>query len=87
MRSKTSLAAAFHVFGVTWSPDRIVFTLDGAPYATRTPASLARGQKWVFNQRFYLLLNLAVGGKWPGRPAAGTRFPATCSSTGSRVYS
>jgi beta-glucanase (GH16 family) len=87
VRSKTSLAAAFHVYGVTWSPDRIVFTLDGASYATRTPASLARGQKWVFNQPFFLLLNVAVGGQWPGRPGAGTRFPATMLVDWVRVYS
>jgi beta-glucanase (GH16 family) len=87
VRSKTSLAAAFHVYGVTWSPDRIVFTLDGASYATRTPASLARGQKWVFNQPFFLLLNVAVGGQWPGQPGAGTRFPATMLVDWVRVFS
>jgi beta-glucanase (GH16 family) len=87
VRSKSSLAAAFHVFGVTWSPGRIVFTLDGVAYATRTPASLAPGQKWVFNQPFYLLLNLAVGGQWPGRPSAATHFPATMFVDWVRVYS
>ena len=87
VRAKSSLASGFHTFGVTWSPGRIVFTLDGTPYATRTPASLARGQKWVFNQPFYLLLNLAVGGNWPGHPAASTRFPATLLVDWVRVYS
>lgn len=87
VHAKTSLAAGFHVFGVSWSADRVVFTLDGAPYATRTPASLAPGQKWVFNQPFYLLLNLAVGGEWPGQPGAGTHFPATMLVDWVRVYS
>lgn len=86
VRSRTSLATGFHTYGVTWSPDRIVFTLDGVPYSTRTPASLGRGQRWVFNQRFFLLLNVAVGGRWPGRPGAGTRFPATMLVDWVRVY-
>jgi beta-glucanase (GH16 family) len=87
VRSRNSLAAGFHTYGVTWSPNRIVFTLDGVAYATRTPASLGRGQRWVFNQPFYLLLNLAVGGNWPGRPGAGTHFPATMLVDWVRVYS
>ena len=83
-RSATSLAAGFHVFGIDWSPGKIVFTLDGAPYATRTPAPLPAGGKWVLEKPFYFILNLAVGGTFPGSPDAATRFPATrCSSTGS----
>ncbi len=34
-------------------------------------------KKWVFDQPFFLLLNLAVGGDWPGRPSAAPKFPAT----------
>ena len=40
-RSASSLAVGFHVFGIDWSPGKIVFTLDGVRYATRTPASVA----------------------------------------------
>ena len=87
VRSRSSLATGFHTYGVTWSPDRIVFSLDGVAYSTRTPASLAPGQRWVFNQRFFLLLNLAVGGDWPGSPGAGTHFPATMLVDWVRVYS
>lgn len=87
VHSRTSLAAGFHVYGVSWSPNQIVFMLDGVPYATRTPASLAHGQGWVFNQSFFLLLNLAVGGKWPGSPDLGTPFPATMLVDWVRVYS
>jgi beta-glucanase (GH16 family) len=77
VRSPVSLAAGFHIYGVRWSPNKIIFTFDGAPYATRTPASLQPGQRWVFNKPFFLLLNLAVGGTWPGYPNSSTRFPAT----------
>jgi beta-glucanase (GH16 family)/transcriptional regulator with XRE-family HTH domain len=83
----SSLAAGFHTYGVEWSPKEIVFTLDGVPYATRTRSDLSSSQRWVFNKPFYLLLNLAVGGTWPGSPNASTRFPATMLVDWVRVYS
>jgi beta-glucanase (GH16 family) len=85
-RAAASLASAFHTYGVDWGPGAIVFTLDGVPYATRTPASLSTGERWVFNKPFFLLLNLAVGGTWPGAPDASTLFPATMLVDWVRVY-
>lgn len=85
--SAGSLASSFHVFGVEWSPSAITFTFDGVPYSTRTPASLSSGQQWVFNKPFFLLLNLAVGGEWPGAPRGSTPFPATMLLDWVRVYS
>jgi len=40
-----------------------------------TPADLPPGTKWVFDHPFFLLLNVAVGGGWPGDPDATTTFP------------
>jgi beta-glucanase (GH16 family) len=86
-RAPSSLADAFHIYGVQWSPNAIVFTFDGVPYATRTPASLVPGESWVFNRPFFLLLDLAVGGKWPGAPDSSTPFPARMLVNWVRVYS
>jgi beta-glucanase (GH16 family) len=86
-RSRVSLAAGFHVYGVTWSPSKIVFTLDGVPYSVRTRASLSPGDRWVFNKPFFLILNLAVGGHWPGSPNASTPFPARMVVDWVKVYS
>ena len=85
--SPTSLAAGFHDYGVQWSANSIVFSVDGRPYATRTPGQLERAQQWAFNKPFFLLLNLAVGGDWPGAPSAATQFPATMLVDWVRVYS
>jgi beta-glucanase (GH16 family) len=74
--STTPLSAGFHVYGVEWAPERISFLLDGAVYKTITPADLPPGAAWPFNHPFFLLLNLAVGGDWPGTPNASTQFPA-----------
>ncbi len=72
-------AAAFHKYGMVWSPERIEYYIDdpGQPYAIDTPASMPKGGVWPFDDhQFFLLLNLAVGGGWPGNPDASTRFPA-----------
>ncbi|MFF9486894.1 lectin [Streptomyces sp. NPDC014676] len=71
-----SFADGFHVFAVDWSPEKITWSVDGTTYQTRTPADLG-GKKWVYGHPFFLILNLAVGGDWPGSPNAGTAFPQT----------
>lgn len=85
-RSPRSLATGFHDYGITWSPDRIAFTLDGRVYAVQTPRTLGGDRPWVFNAPFYLLLDLAVGGREPGDPDPSTRFPATMLVDWVRVY-
>ncbi|MEU1791891.1 glycoside hydrolase family 16 protein [Streptomyces sparsogenes] len=67
-------ADGFHTFAVDWSPNKITWSVDGNVYQTRTPADLG-GNRWVFDHRFYLILNLAVGGYWPGDPDGSTTFP------------
>lgn len=57
-----------------WAPDRISWSVDGQVYQTRTPAD-TDGNPWVFNKPFFLILNLAVGGDWPGPPDGNTTFP------------
>ncbi len=86
-RSADSLAGGFHVYGIDWSPEAIVFTFDGITYSTRTPTSLTGREQWAFNKPFFLLIDLAVGGTWPGAPDASTPFPATMLVDWVRVYS
>ncbi|MFJ6728902.1 MULTISPECIES: RICIN domain-containing protein [unclassified Streptomyces] len=69
-----AFADAFHTFAVDWSPNRITWSVDGTVYQTRTPADLG-GRQWVFNKPFFVILNLAVGGYWPGDPNGSTVFP------------
>jgi beta-glucanase (GH16 family) len=77
----------FHVFAVEWSPRLIQFFVDGISYKARTPADLPPGSNWVFDYDFYLLLNLAVGGNWPGYPDVTTIFPQLMLVDYVRVYS
>ncbi|MFJ9863935.1 lectin [Streptomyces sp. NPDC101165] len=69
-----AFADAFHTFAVDWAPDSITWSVDGNVYQRRTPTDLG-GKTWVFNKPFFLILNLAVGGYWPGDPDGSTQFP------------
>jgi beta-glucanase (GH16 family) len=71
------LADGFHIFGAEWSPDSIKFLIDGTTYGAVTPASLPKGAAWVYDHPFFLILNVAVGGGWPGNPDETTAFPQT----------
>jgi beta-glucanase (GH16 family) len=74
-RTGVSLAGEFHVYGVHWTEDRISWHLDGAEYLRLHPADVPGG--WPFRHPFFLVLNLAVGGNWPGNDPAGMTLPAT----------
>ncbi len=78
------LSDGFHLYAVEWEPDQIRWFLDGALFAVRTPDDL-RGNRWPFDQRFHLLLNLAVGGTFPGPPDPAD-FPAVLEVDFVRVY-
>ena len=76
----------FHIYAVEWKPKEIRFYVDDHLYETRTPADLPTGAKWVYDHPFFLLLNVAVGGGWPGNPDATSAFPQTMLVDYVRVY-
>jgi beta-glucanase (GH16 family) len=83
---KANFADDFHIYAVEWAPKSIRFYVDDNLYATRTPAELPKGAKWVYNHPFFLLLNVAVGGGWPGNPDATSVLPQTMLVDYVRVY-
>jgi beta-glucanase (GH16 family) len=76
----------FHIFAVEWEPQEIRFYVDQNLYATRRPADLPSGTHWVYDHPFFILLNLAVGGDWPGNPDSTTEFPQKMYVDYVRVY-
>jgi beta-glucanase (GH16 family) len=80
------LADDYHTFAVEWEPNVIRFYVDGLLYKTRNAADLPSGTTWVFNHPFFIILNVAVGGNWPGSPDATTVFPQTMKVDYVRVY-
>ena len=79
--------AAFRVFAVEWGPTQMRFFVDGNNFFTVNKDTLetTRGP-WVFDHPFFIILNNAVGGDWPGPPNAGTQFPANMTIDYVRVY-
>lgn len=73
--SRGNFADDFHIFAIAWRPNEIRWYVDGRQYHRMTPADLPTGTKWVFDHPFFLLLNVAVGGGWPGDPDASSIFP------------
>ena len=75
LQSPQKVASDFRVFAVEWSDDEIQWFLDGKHYGTVTRKDLPAGTKWVFDGPFFIILNFAVGGRWPGPPGPATSFP------------
>jgi beta-glucanase (GH16 family) len=78
----------FHVYGVIWSKDKMQFYVDDwrKPYFMLTAKDVPNGSRWQFNKDFFILLNLAVGGDWPGPPGKSTPDPAKMIIDYVRVY-
>jgi beta-glucanase (GH16 family) len=76
VESPTPLSSGFHTYGVLWGPEHISFLRDGSVYETVSRDDLPPEDAWPFQHPNFLLLNLAVGGDWPGSPDTATRFPA-----------
>jgi len=81
-----AFADDFHVFGIEWEEQRIRWYMDGTLYETRTPADVT-GSRWVFEHPFFIILNLAIGGNWPGSPDQTTSFPQDLVIDWVHVYS
>ncbi len=76
--------AGFHDFTVEWDEDQIKWKVDGQLYH-EIKRSYVPG-KWVFDQPFYIILNVAVGGGYVGPPDGSTTFPQTMVVDWVRVY-
>jgi len=76
----------FHIFAIEWDTESVSFYVDKDLYVRRTRADLKPEWKWVFDKSFFLILNLAVGGDWPGNPDFTTVFPQTMLVDYVRVY-
>jgi Glycosyl hydrolases family 16/Carbohydrate binding module (family 6) len=75
----------FHTYAIEWEPEQIRFYLDGVLYQTTTTNDVGTND-WVYDHPFFLILNLAVGGNWPGNPDATTTFPQQLTVDYIRAY-
>ncbi len=76
----------FHVFAVEWEENVVRWYVDNNLFETRTSADVPGGNEWVYDHSFFLILNVAVGGNWPGDPDDSI-FPQTMTVDYVRAYS
>ena len=84
--SNANFADDFHIYAVEWEPTEVRFYVDSNNYATFQKANWPAGGTWVFDHPFFILLNVAVGGNWPGSPDITTQFPQKMLVDYVRVY-
>jgi len=78
---------AFHVYSMEWTADQITFFVDEKPYFTFTNDKQNNPATWPYNQKFHLLLNIAVGGGWGGQKGIDDSiFPQRMEVDYVRVY-
>lgn len=83
--SSGSFNDEFHVFSVEWKQDQIKWYVDNNLYSTLNKSDIG-SLTWPFNEDFYFIFNVAVGGYWPGDPDATTYFPQWMIVDYIRVY-
>ena len=81
---KSRFDVDFHVFAVEWGADYIDFYVDGTMYQRITPKDVSG--EWVYDDPFFIILNVAVGGGYVGFPTSETPFPQTMLVDWVRVY-
>ncbi len=74
----------FHIFGIEWGPNYINYYVDDVLYNQITPEDVTG--EWVFNKPFYIIMNVAVGGNYPGPPNENSVFPQSMLVDYIRVY-
>lgn len=81
--SPDGLDNKFHVFSIIWDETKIQWLLDDVPYHT---LSITSSELDAFHKPFYMILNVAVGGNWPGNPNSSTEFPTQMQVDYVRVF-
>ena len=76
----------FHLYALEWTPDEMRWYFDEVNYYSITPDDIPAGTEWVYDHPFFIILNAAAGGLWPGNPDATTSFPQTMEIDYVRVY-
>ena len=85
-RKIANVDTEFHVYSIIWDKDKISFFIDDVQYFLFENDQQGNYKTWPFDQRFHLLINVAVGGDWPGNPDNSTNFPRKMLVDYVRVY-
>lgn len=81
--SSGDLSDQFHVYSIVWTKNEIIWYLDNVQFQR---FSKTGSETYPFNDPFFFIMNVAVGGNWPGSPDATTTFPQTMVVDYLRVF-
>jgi beta-glucanase (GH16 family) len=81
-----SVAANYHVYAIEWNSTSVRWFMDGNQFYSVNKSQVQSFGNWVFDHPMFVLLNVAVGGNWPGNPDAGSVFPQRMYVDYIRVY-
>ena len=92
-KTLTDLSGQFHVFAIEWDAAELRYYVDNVLYFSVTPQTVSCGNSqtalpgaWIFDHPFFIILNVAIGGRWPGPPDNNTKFPVQMWVDYVRVY-
>lgn len=85
VRRDSAFSKTFNEFQIDWEPGEITWYVNDEVFFRVTPNDLSP-YRYPFDQPFYLLMNVAVGGNWPGNPDGSTTFPQTMEVDYVRIY-
>jgi beta-glucanase (GH16 family) len=85
-RSPSALNERYHVYAIEWDAASITWFIDDTQYHRVGRNDIPDGTSWAFNHPFFILLNVAVGGRFVGPPNEQTVFPQTMLVDWVRVY-
>lgn len=85
LHADEAFADDFHIYAIDWDPNVIRWYVDGELFFMLSANDL-NGRTWAFDHDFFMILNVAVGGNWPGSPDDTTVFPQRMIVDYVRVY-
>lgn len=81
-----NVSSNYHVYAVEWDTNGVRWYVDGNQFYSASKTQIQQYGQWVFDQPFWFLLNVAVGGSWPGNPDGSSNFPQRMYVDYMRVY-
>jgi beta-glucanase (GH16 family) len=82
-----AFADNFHIFTLQWDANHLYFFVDGINYKIVDKATITNQADWIYDHPFYIILDIAIGGSWPGNPDSTNVWPQKMYISYVKLYS